>query len=45
VAVVEVPSKLSKSEEDLLRRYADERGETVNPPDQSLLGRIKSAFR
>ena len=45
VAVIEVPSKLSKSEEDLLRRFADERGETVNPPDQSLLGRIKSAFR
>jgi DnaJ-class molecular chaperone len=42
---VEVPTKLSRTEEELLRRLAEERGEAVAPPDQSLLGRIKSAFR
>lgn len=45
VIEVEVPTKLSRTEEDLLRRFAEERGESVVPPDQSLLGRIKSAFR
>jgi molecular chaperone DnaJ len=45
VALVEVPTKLSRAEEDLLRQFAQERGEVVSPPDQSLLGRIKSAFR
>jgi molecular chaperone DnaJ len=42
---VDVPTKLSKTEEELLRRFAEERGESVASPDQSLLGRIKSAFR
>lgn len=42
---VVVPTGLSKSEEDLLRRFAEERGENVSPPDKSLLGKIKSAFR
>jgi molecular chaperone DnaJ len=41
---VEVPAKLSKDEEELLRRYAELRGEEIAPPDRSLLGRIKSAF-
>ena len=45
VVEVEVPTKLTRSEEELLRRFAEERGEVVVPPDQSLLGRIKSAFR
>jgi molecular chaperone DnaJ len=45
VVEVEVPTKLTRSEEELLRRLAEERGEAVMPPDQSLLGRIKSAFR
>lgn len=42
---VVVPTGLSKTEEELLRRFAEERGETVAPPDKSLLGKIKSAFR
>jgi molecular chaperone DnaJ len=42
---VVVPSGLSKTEEELVRRLADERGEAVAPPDKSLLGKIKSAFR
>jgi molecular chaperone DnaJ len=41
---VEVPAKLSKDEEELLRRYAELRGEAIAPPDRSLFGRIKSAF-
>ena len=42
---VDVPQRLSKTQEELLRRYAEEAGEVVSPPDTSLLGRIKSAFR
>ena len=42
---VDVPAKLTRTEEELLRRFAEERGESVMPPDQSLIGRIKSAFR
>ncbi len=41
---VEVPTKLTAKEAELLRALADERGEHVNAPDQSLIGRIKSAF-
>ena len=43
-AVVEVPTELSESEAELLRRFAQERGELVSPPGQGLLSRIKSAF-
>jgi molecular chaperone DnaJ len=42
--VVEVPTELSESEIELLRRFAQERGELVSPPGQGLLSRIKSAF-
>jgi molecular chaperone DnaJ len=42
---VVVPTGLSKTDEELLRRFADARGEDVSPPDKSLLGKIKSAFR
>jgi molecular chaperone DnaJ len=45
VVVVETPSKLGKAEEDLLRQYAEARGEVVAPPEGGLLSRIKSAFR
>jgi molecular chaperone DnaJ len=43
--VVSVPTSLSKTEDELLRRFAQERGEEVAPPDKSLLGKIRSAFR
>lgn len=39
------PHSLSKAEEELLRKFAEERGENVAPPDRSLLGKIKSTFR
>jgi molecular chaperone DnaJ len=40
-----VPTQLSKTQEDLLRTIAAERGEEVATPDKSLLGKIRSAFR
>jgi molecular chaperone DnaJ len=43
--VVDVPGELSPEEEDLLRQLAELRGEDVAPADESLLGRIRSAFR
>ena len=43
--VVDVPTGLSKAEEELLRQFAVERGEEVNPPDGGLRARIRSAFR
>ena len=42
---VEVPTRLTKSEDELLRRLAAERGEEVAPADDSLLGKIRSAFK
>lgn len=42
---VVVPTGLSKAQEELLRRFAEERGEEVAGPDTSLLGKIRSAFR
>ena len=41
---IEVPSKLSATEEELLRRYAEERGEHVGNADNGIMSRIKSAF-
>jgi molecular chaperone DnaJ len=45
VVSVDVPTRLTAAEEELLRGYAQERGEPVNPPDKGLLNRIKSAFK
>jgi molecular chaperone DnaJ len=42
--VVDIPTKLGKGEEELLRQLAEERGDAVSPPEKGLLGRIKSAF-
>ncbi|MGA0237373.1 MAG: molecular chaperone DnaJ [Acidimicrobiales bacterium] len=41
---IDVPDKLTDEEEALLREFAEQRSEAVAEPDQSLLGRIKSAF-
>ena len=43
--VVEVPTKLSDQEADLLRQLAELRGETVGGGDKGLISRIKSAFQ
>jgi molecular chaperone DnaJ len=44
VVRVEVPTKLSATEAELLRRFAEERGDEVHPPDKGLFSRLKSAF-
>ncbi|HET6810137.1 MAG TPA: molecular chaperone DnaJ [Acidimicrobiales bacterium] len=45
-AQVEIPTELAPAEEELLRRFAEERGEEVAPPGAGgLLGRFRSAFR
>ncbi len=41
---VETPSKLSKEEEELLRRLAEVRGDAVSPPDSGLFSKLRSSF-
>ncbi|HZT64427.1 MAG TPA: molecular chaperone DnaJ [Acidimicrobiales bacterium] len=43
--VVEVPGDLTPTQEELLRRFAAERGEEVSPPAGGLRSRIRSAFK
>jgi molecular chaperone DnaJ len=43
--VVDVPTDLTKSQEDLLRQLADERGEAVAPADTGLFSKIRGAFK
>jgi molecular chaperone DnaJ len=42
--VVDTPTRLTKAQEELLRRFAAERGDVVNPPDEGLRARLRSAF-
>jgi molecular chaperone DnaJ len=42
--VVDTPTQLSKTQEDLLRQFAVESGEDVGPPDEGLMARLRSAF-
>jgi molecular chaperone DnaJ len=42
---VEVPTQLSAEEAELLAQFASLRGETVTPPAEGLLSRLKSAFK
>jgi len=42
---VDTPTELTASQEDLLRRFAAERGEDVTPPEAGLMSRIRSAFK
>jgi molecular chaperone DnaJ len=43
---VEIPSKLSKDDEEQLREIAQQRGENVaDPGDRTVLGKIRSAFQ
>jgi molecular chaperone DnaJ len=42
--VVEVPTKLTDFQAELLNKYAESRGETVGNGEHGLLSRIKSAF-
>lgn len=43
--VVDTPERLSDDEEELLRRFAELRGEAVAPPDSGFLSKIRSAFK
>jgi molecular chaperone DnaJ len=43
--VVETPTDLSKEQQELLRRFAELRGEEVAPADSGFLSRIRSAFK
>jgi molecular chaperone DnaJ len=45
MVVVDTPTDLTPSQEDLLRRFAAERGEDVAPPEAGLFSRIRSAFK
>lgn len=42
--VVDTPTGLSKTQEELLRRLAAERDEAIAPPDEGLMARLRSAF-
>lgn len=42
--VVDTPTGLSKTQEELLRSLAAERSEEISPPDEGLMARLRSAF-
>jgi molecular chaperone DnaJ len=42
---VDTPTRLSATEQELLRRLAEERSESVDPPATGVFSRIKSAFK
>jgi len=42
---VEVPTRLTEAEAELLRKLAESRGEQVGVPEPGLFSRIKSAFQ
>jgi molecular chaperone DnaJ len=43
--VVDVPTELSPEEEEVLRRFAEMRGEAVSPPSSGLMSKLRSAFK
>ena len=43
--VVETPTDLTRAQEEMLRQFAVERGETVADPEAGLLSRIRGAFK
>jgi len=43
--VVETPTRLSRAEEELVRKLATERNEDVAPEDSGLFSKIRSAFK
>lgn len=42
--VVDTPTDLSRTQQDLLRQLAEERGEAVAPASESIVSRLRSAF-
>ena len=43
--VVDTPGDLSEEEESILRKLAEARGESVVPPGEGVISRLRSAFR
>jgi molecular chaperone DnaJ len=43
--IVDVPTELSKGQEELLRQLADERNEPVAPVETGLFSKIRGAFK
>jgi molecular chaperone DnaJ len=43
--VVDTPTELTRTQEELLRQFAAERGETVAEPEAGLMSRIRGAFK
>jgi molecular chaperone DnaJ len=43
--VVDTPTDLSKDQAELLRQFAESRGEPVSPPEEGLMSRLKGAFK
>lgn len=41
---VAIPKKLSAKQKELLRKYAELSGETVNPPDKGIIDKVKDAL-
>lgn len=44
-ALVDVPIDLTSEQEELLRQFAEHRGDSVAPADAGFLSRVRSAFR
>ena len=42
--VVETPTDLTSAEEKLIRDFAESRDDEVNPPDEGIIGKFRSAF-
>jgi molecular chaperone DnaJ len=45
VVTVDTPTRLDEEQEDLMRRFAELRGESVAEASEGLLGKIRDAFR
>jgi molecular chaperone DnaJ len=43
--VVDVPTDLTKEQEELLRQLAASRGEAVAPPETGFMSKLRSAFK
>ena len=43
--VVDTPDELTEDQDRLLRTFAEQRGESVAPPDDGFIGKIRSAFK
>ena len=42
--IVEIPTRLTSEEEDIIRKLAEARGEEIAPPDKGFFEKVKDAF-